>query len=634
MLKTMRSTVGKVVTIILFSLLILSFAVWGIGDIFRGPGINTAVATVGDRDISATDFSRVLQQEVNRTQQILGRTLDGQQIREFGVAANALNRLITQASVAELADDMGMTVTEEQLQQAIRENPAFQGPDGQFDPNLVRQTLFANNLGEAAYLELLRNTIASQQLLDASFAGLSSPDVMVQALYAFENETRSAQYVTVYQNAFSDIADPEAVALQAYYEEVKESFKSPEYRALTYIRFSAEDLMDEVAVSDEEVREEYDLRQANYTTPETRDITQVVVSDPEMAEQLIQRANEGLTLAAAAEALGMPAPVDLGTVAQNTLPAAIGEAAFAADEGAVVGPVATPLGQHVLLINSVQPGGAQEFDEVRNELETEIKRARAIDGLFTLANELDDTIAGGATLEEAAGQLDLPVTTVAAVDRSGRGQDRQPVDRLGARSPILAEAFQLEPGGESLLTETDDDGYFVVRVDNVIPEAVQPLDEVRDRVVRRWKQDERARLAKELAEEIKTKAEEGLSLEAAIDEVELPDGITLAVESTEGVLRNERDQQKVPSPQFATTLFQMDEGEVRTAAGPLSEIVLTVTAISTPDATDQEALDDLEAVLLGGIQSDLSDQLLQALRDDLGVSINNQQIDLLLENYL
>jgi peptidyl-prolyl cis-trans isomerase D len=635
MLKTMRSTVGKIVTIGLFALLILSFAVWGIGDIFRGQGADSVVAKVGDREITVAEYSRVLQQEVNRTQQMLGRSLDGDQIRDFGVAERALERLITQTSIDLLSDDLGMTVTEEQLRESIRQDPGFQGPDGQFDPSLLRNALFANNMSESMFLGVLSKSIARQQLLDAAFAGLEVPDAFAMPLYAYENETRDARYVTLFHSAFADIEDPEEVALQSFYQEQKQNFMAPEYRALTVVRITAEDLMDEVAVSEEQLREEYELRKSSFEVPETRTLTQVVLSSEEDAQALAAAAQEGKTLAAAAEELGLPGPVDLGSVTKDELPGAVAETAFQGEAGSVVGPAASPLGFHVIRIDGVTAGSLRTFEEVRDELTRELKRGQAIDSLVTLANEFDDTIAGGASLEEAAAALALPIQSIDAVDRSGRTPDGALVEGLEPREAILTEAYQLEPGLESLLIETGDDGYFMVRVDGITPESERPLSEVRDSVIRRWKQEERARLAGELAEAIQAKAAEGLTLEAAIEAVEKPEGMNLVVETTEGVARNERDQQKVPSPQFTSTLFQMEPEEVRTTVGPLAEIVVRLSAIETPEPSeDQQALDDLRAVTLGAMQNDLGAQLLQALREEQGVSVNRQQIDLLLQNYL
>ena len=635
MLKTMRSTVGKIVTIGLFALLILSFAVWGIGDIFRGQGADSVVAQVGDREITVAEYSRVLQQEVNRTQQMLGRSLDGDQIRDFGVADRALERLITQTSIDLLSDDLGMTVTEEQLRESIRQDPGFQGPDGQFDPSLLRNALFANNMSESMFLGVLSKSIARQQLLDAAFAGLEVPDAFAMPLYAYENETRDAHYVTLFHSAFADIEDPEEVALQAFYQEQKQNFMAPEYRALTVVRITAEELMDEVAVSEEQLREEYELRKSSFEVQETRSLTQVVLSSEEDAQALAAAAQEGKTLSAAAEELGLPGPVDLGSVTKDELPGAVAETAFQGEAGSVVGPAASPLGFHVIRIDSVTAGSLLTFEEVRDELTRELKRGQAIDSLVTLANEFDDAIAGGASLEEAAAALALPIQSIDAVDRSGRTPDGSLVESLEPREAILTEAFQLEPGLESLLIETGDDGYFMVRVDGITPESERPLSEVRDSVIRRWKQEERARLAGELAEAIQAKAAEGLTLEAAIEAVEKPEGMNLVVETTEGVVRNERDQQKVPSPQFTSTLFQMELEEVRTTVGPLAEIVVQLSAIETPEPSeDQQALDDLRAVTLGAMQNDLGAQLLQALREEQGVSVNRQQIDLLLQNYL
>ncbi|WP_455372216.1 SurA N-terminal domain-containing protein [Limibacillus halophilus] len=635
MLKTMRSTGGKIVTIILFSLLILSFAVWGIGDIFRGQGADSRVATVGDEDISVQDFSRTLQQEVSRTQQLIGRQLDAQQIRDFGVAERALARLITQASITQLGHDLGMTVTDAQLQDSIQNDPGFKGPDGRFDPALLRQALYANNMSEQMFLANLRDSITRQQLLDASFAGLEAPEAVIEPLYTYENETRSARYVSIFHNVFADVADPDELTLQAFYEEVKGDFMAPEYRAITFIHFTAEDLLDEVSVTDEAVMSEFELRKDQFTVPEQRDLTQIVLSEQSDAEALMGAVSEGKTLEAAASELGLPGPVSLGTVSEGDLPETVGQAAFAGGEGEIVGPAQSPLGYHVLRIEGITPGAQKTFEEVRPELERDLKLAEAVDSLVTLANELDDTLAGGATLEEAAQRLNLALVTVAATDRGGRGPDRQRIEELVGQREILEEAFALEDGGESLVTETPENGYFVVRLDSVTPETEQPLAEVRERVVRRWKQEERARLAKGLADQIIAEVESGKSLEEAVAAVQTPEVAALSIETTEAVAREERDQQKVPSPQFTATLFQMKPDEVKTTVGPLSEIVVQLTAVNTPapSAAEERAISDLAAVTLGAMQNDLAEQLLQALREEQGVSVNQNQIDLLLQNY-
>jgi len=361
----------------------------------------------------------------------------------------------------------------------------------------------------------------------------------------------------------------------------------------------------------------------------------VVLSSEEDAQALASAAQEGKELSSAASELGLPGPVDLGSVAESDLPGEVGEAAFSGEAGSVVGPAASPLGFHVIRIDGVTPGSLRSFEEVRPELERDLKRGQAINSIVDLSNEFDDTIAGGASLEEAADALALPVSRFDAVDRSGRTPDGRLAEGLEPREAILTEAFQLESGNESLLIETGNDGYFMVRVDGITPETERPLSEVRDRVIRRWKQEERARLAQELASAIQAKAAEGLTLQAAVDAVETPEGAVLAVETTEDVARNERDQQKVPSPQFTTALFQMELDEVHTTVGPVSEIVVKLTAIETPEPEqDQQALDDLRAVTLGALQNDLGAQLLQALREEQGVSVNRQQIDLLLQNYL
>ena len=190
MLMKMRSKGAKFVTFILFGLLILSFVVWGIGDIFRTVGVDTTVVTVGDREVTQQEFATNLQQEVRRTQQALGRTIGQEEIQTFGLAQRALDRIVTQAVFDSLADDLGMTVSEAQIEERLRNDPNFKGPDGKFDPNIVRSALRANNLSESGFVRSLSDGTKRQQVLDSSMSAVKLPGFVAERLFAYEEEKR------------------------------------------------------------------------------------------------------------------------------------------------------------------------------------------------------------------------------------------------------------------------------------------------------------------------------------------------------------------------------------------------------------------------------------------------------------
>ncbi|MBB3065903.1 SurA N-terminal domain-containing protein [Limibacillus halophilus] len=634
MLMKMRSKGAKFVTFILFGLLILSFVVWGIGDIFRTVGVDTTVVTVGDREVTQQEFATNLQQEVRRTQQALGRTIGQEEIQTFGLAKRALDRIVTQAVFDSLADDLGMAVSEAQIEERLRNDPNFKGPDGKFDPNIVRSALRANNLSESGFVRSLSDGTKRQQVLDSSMSAVKLPGFVAERLFAYEEEKRVGRYVVVYNNSFVDVPDPDEVTLQSYYNDNKQSFLSPEYRSATIIRFTAEDLVDEVSVTEEALLAAYEERREEFNDPEKRSITQLVVPDNETADKVLALVENGKTLEEAATELAVGTPVTLGEIVPGELPENLEKTAYALRNGEVGGPAESPLGFHIVRVDNIVPGVQRGFEEVRDQVERDLRLREAVDTLVSIANSLDDTLASGASLEDAARDLNLPIESFDAIDRFGRDRDQEPIAFLEPRNRIVGTVFETNANEESIVTDTGDNGYYVVRVNGITPQAEQPLDAVREQVLRAWKRQERERLAEELAKAIVAKVQEGVTLDAAIKAVDAPDTANLAVEETSPVKRDERSGEKVPSPQFTRSLFALAPGDTETTQGQLSQIVVQLKEVIPADPQSGTAdLEAIEAATAIDMEGDLFVQLMGALRQHYGVSVNQQQVNQLLSNY-
>ena len=158
----------------------------------------------------------------------------------------------------------------------------------------------------------------------------------------------------------------------------------------------------------------------------------------------------------------------------------IAAAAFALAEGGVSKPVESPLGWHILQVTAIEPGLEPSFERVHDELAEDLAMRSAVDSIVSIANELDDELGSGATLEEAAELLGLELRAVPAIDAGGRDPDGEVIDGLPPVGEFIPAAFQTQPGDDNLLNETRDGNYFVVRVDSITPSVVRPLEEVRE----------------------------------------------------------------------------------------------------------------------------------------------------------
>ncbi|MEQ8357829.1 MAG: SurA N-terminal domain-containing protein [Kiloniellaceae bacterium] len=617
-----RNLLVKIVTVILFSLLILSFAVWGIGDIFRSGGSAVAVAEVGDTVIDQQAYARELSREVVNLNRRLGAQLTGQQMRAFGIPQQVLSRMISQAILDEQVARMGLLLTEDQMHRQLLENPGFQDGTGRFDGN--RFTLFLRqiNMTEQGYLALLSKESLRQQLTSAVTAAAVAPESLAEQFLSYRGERRIADYLTIDAARFEDIGEPDSTALQETYDNADSRFMKPAYKSISLAVLSVDDAAAEVAVSDARVAEAFEARKADLFAPERRSVSQAVVPDEAAAEALADRLAAGADFAAAVEeATGRP-PVDLGTLSQNDLPAALGAPVFALAAGQTSRPIQSPLGWHVVLVREIEPAEEASLEDYADELRRTLVEEEAINIVVELANQFDEELASGASLEQAADQTNVELRKIAAIDSQGRAPNDEVLDGLPPLEDFLAVLNATPSGETSVLSESLEGDFFIVRVDGETPAQKQPLAEVREQVVELWRENERARRAKEMGDAIAGRLNEGRDI-AAVAEAE-----GLSVEETPAVTRFENSQQQTLDPRIAPQLFEIDAGAAASFAVPGGQIVVQLKEVLPPDSEGRDTrLAEISEQLTSSLQDDIFQQFLAALQADFDVTVNQRLVD-------
>ena len=206
-LDKMRKGASQVLGLVLIGLLVVSFAVWGIADIFTGYGSQTLIR-VGDTELSSQDYQRAQQEVLRSMSAQAGRSLSLQEARALGLDDRVMERLIGGAAVDAHAKDLGLGITDQALLDAINTDPTFQDAAGNFSPVAFAQVLRNAGLTEPGYLAAMRENNLRRQVLATVGEMAGSPDVLVIALNRYNGETRVLRYVLVPQSAAGAIADP------------------------------------------------------------------------------------------------------------------------------------------------------------------------------------------------------------------------------------------------------------------------------------------------------------------------------------------------------------------------------------------------------------------------------------------
>jgi peptidyl-prolyl cis-trans isomerase D len=617
----------KIVTVVLFGLLILSFGIWGIGDIFRNVRQSDPVAEVGNTQISQQDFSRTLSREMNRLSNRLNRRFDIEQARTMGVVDQVLGQMIGRALFEQKATDMKLVVSDALVKKQIAEEPAFRNSLGQFDPNRFVQTLQLSNLSESEYVDSLRHDILRKQIIDALTDAATAPQALANTFYAYRAEKRVAKILKVPNASIKDLPEPDEAALEAFHKEFSSRFMAPEYRALTLVQLRAEDLAAEVKVTDEEIKKEFDSRREDFAVPERRRIEQMVLPDEAAAKAAYAKLKDAGSFAAVAKDATGQAPIELGLVAKDDLPADIADPAFALAQGAISEPIKSSLGWHILRVTEIQPAHQPNLAEVHDELKHDIAMRQATDSMVSIANHMDDELAGGATLDEAATSLNLPIRKIDSIDRDGKDKQGNNVE-IKSRDQVIKTAWETDSGETSLLTETDAGGYFILRVDGVTPAQLRPLGEVRDKVVELWRESQRAARAREKAAALAEQARNGKSLEALAK----ADGYE--VTTSEPITRFQSDASRGIPPALASKLFELKPGEIGTVVAPDGHLVVQLEKVQPANlSADAAQVKTLRESLQSAMRADLLEQFATALRTEYGTQINQRVVDNVLAGF-
>jgi peptidyl-prolyl cis-trans isomerase D len=312
----------------------------------------------------------------------------------------------------------------------------------------------------------------------------------------------------------------------------------------------------------------------------------------------------------------------MGTVKPDDLPEPLAEAAFATPEGTVTEPVKTALGWHLAKVETVKQAQTRAFADVRDELRAELAEDKAADRLIRMANEMRDTLAGGATLEEVAQQFGLETTTVDSVDRRGRDRSGEPVEDIPAKSRVLELAFDTAVKQRSLLKETEGGGYVAVRVDEETPSKPRPFEAVRDQARRQLVQQRRLKAAREAADDVVARVENGASLQTVAD------ARGARVETTEPLTRASTPRTNALLAALAQRVFEVDPKTAFSVEGDGRLAVATVRETRPAEPGDNpDAVSKLGGQLGRQLRNDVFRQFTNALRARHTVRVNQDAID-------
>ncbi|MCG7529878.1 SurA N-terminal domain-containing protein [Psychrobium sp. MM17-31] len=511
MLERIREGSQGVVAKAILGLVILTFALAGIGS-YLGGSSEVASVIVNGETISQAQVDNEFAKERSNLERQYGemfKMIANNPTYMESVRKGVQERLIAQALISQTAAAMDLRVGDEQIKKTIRDMQEFH-VDGQFNNDRYLSLVRSSGYRVEQFRELLRVDLTRQQLMGAVIGSDFVLKNEAEQIAKLEKQLRDIRYISVSANDFLNDVEISDDEVAEYYDVNSGQFTTPEQLSVEFVELKVADLLPRVSVEDSKVREQYESNLAQYQSPERRRVSHILFEfgDDEAAtrakaEAALARVKAGEDFAALAKELSDDTfsgeeGGDLDWMTKDGDEDAFTNAAFAVENGATSDIVETESGLHIIKVTDLDAAATKAFDEVASEIEEELLAQQAKELFYELQQQLTDTaFSVSENLTEAAAEIESQVKSTALFTRAN-------VPAAVNFPEVIDAAFSEDVLGENLNSEVinvSPDHLMVVRKKEHIPSEVKPMSDVKVQIVDILKQQKAGDLAKEKAEQ-------------------------------------------------------------------------------------------------------------------------------------
>ena len=608
--------------------IVASFAIGDIQNVLSGGGFSGSSDTlvkIGSEEVTDRDLSRAMDRRLSQVRQENPETDMSAIAGEF---EQLLGALVDAETLEAFASRFGFNLSKRLVDGQIANIPAAKGLNGQFSEQSYRAFLQQQRVTDEEVRWIIRNGLLQQLMIAPAVVNARAPVGMARPYASILLEAREGDVAFVPTEAFRAGLNPTSADIQRFYAANQRRYMLPEQRVLRVAKIGPEQVAS-VQPSDKEIADYYNANRATYAPKETRVITQAVVPDQAAANAIVQRIRGGQAFAAAAAPAGFSAAdISLGPQTREQFAsvtnAQIAGAAWGAAQDALLGPIQSENGWHVIKIDSIERIGGRPLAAARGEISEKLavdKRKQAIEAIVdTVQNAIDD----GASFQEAAAAAKLNVTETPLIMGTGTSQS-DPAYRFPAElAPALKTGFELAENEPPLVEALPNDGgYVMVAPARVIAAAPASLQSIRERVAQDWIAEQASQRARQLAQTIANKAQTAALPEAA-------KGTPVPVQvGPVGARRIQLSQFQGQVPPPIAMLFSLGQGKARMVAGSKGEgfYVVKVNRIVPGNALNQpQLIGRTQQEMQQSLSQEYGAQFLNAMRQAVGVKRNDKAI--------
>ncbi len=609
MLQTIHDKLKGIFAIAILVALGVVFVFWGV-DVSVGSFTNARGIEVNGREIAVEEVRRNYQEELSRFQAAMGADGVPEEMRS-AMQQRVLEQAVRNELIRQRTNKLGFEATDLQVLEAIRQVPAFQ-VEGKFSPDAYHAALRSIGMTPERFEAEQREYVLARQLDSGLYNSAFILPGEVERQVALRNETRSLDWIALPASRFLDAVQLDDAAVQAHYDAYQSQYQTEEQATVDFILLDIDAFAADAVITDEQLRQYYDENKARFTQAGRRHARHILIETGDDAAAAEARAKNAFERASAGEDFAKLARElsddtgsresggDLGFAERGDFVAAFGDALWAMKPGEIRGPVKSEFGWHVIKLEGVAEESMRTFDEVRAELEPELRRTQ-VEKAFGDAQEELDTLAFEASgdLSAVATKLNLPLRQAARFTRAGSPE-------LQATPKLLEAVFSPDvlAGRELRTVELTPGRIVAVGVSAHEPARARPLEEVRAEVVESARLAEAGKIAASRAAEIAAGLSKGESWQAVAAKwrIDAAPAATGAVrrddEAVPAEVRSAAFRAKAPTdkPRFGVATLANGDSAVWTVTaverGKLAALDEGARRQAVSDARDRAAMSD------------------------------------------
>ena len=577
---------SKILSFVLLGMLVVGLGGFGVSNF--GQQVDTVI-TVGKAQVSTSQYYRALKGQIDQFSQQFGTQFTFAQAQMFGLDAQTLQSLISNAALDNEAIRLGLSAGDVQVAQRIATTKAFLNVSGTFDRTTYAQVLEQNGLTVKDFEAGLRDDLARQLLQAAVVSGMNTPQALTDTLYAYQAETRAFTVLQLTQSSLPEkLAEPTEPDLQTFYTAHIADFTRPEAKRVAYALLKPSDLAKDQTVAEADIKAAYDAAFDTFNIPEKRLVERLVYPSEDEAKAAKAEFDAGTSFEDLVKARGLTlGDIDMGDVSLVDLGEA-GKDIFALTEPGVVGPLPSNLGPALYRMNTILPAQITPFDQAQDTIKGDLQLAMATKTIVDKFEPINDLLAGGATIVEVAKDQAM---TEGATDYAKDADDNDAV----TQDAEFAKAVEaMEPGDFAQVVSLSDGSVMVLQVTETVPPTPVPFEKAREKIIAAYQAEALAKALTALADSHLAAAKSGTRLET----LGITDNVASATRSTK--------LPAIPADVLAAAFTLKPEDVVKIDANGIVALV-RLDAIKPADMASEGSKADIEA---------LSQQTAQSIAQD------------------